>query len=51
MNILLLLLLYHFALMMNNDTYCDDSVVTCEWQCSYYCMYKVYVGISLVKLV
>jgi len=29
-------ILCHFAIMMNKDTCCDDSVVTCEWHCCYY---------------
>jgi len=31
-------ILCRFAIMLNKDTYCDDSVVTCEWQCCYYCI-------------
>jgi len=31
-------ILCHFAIIMNKDTCCNDNVVTCEWQCCYYCI-------------
>jgi len=39
--------------MMNKNTYCDDSVVTCEVVSDIVVItvYNVYVCISLVKLV
>ena len=43
-------ILYHFAIMMNKDTCCDDSVVTCS-DIVVYTVYNVYVSFSLVKLV
>jgi len=31
-------ILCHFAIVMNMDTCFDDNVVTCGWQCCYYCI-------------
>jgi len=44
-----MIILCHFAIMMNKDTCCDDSVVTCN--IIVITVYNVYVCISLVKLV
>jgi len=31
-------ILCHFAIMMNKDTYFDDTAVSYEWHCCYYCI-------------